>query len=607
MADQKHRIQVENGGTNKQSNNYFKKMMKKIYQITKIKLALIVLLTIASSCNKDKTGNQADVNQGGLKLTLTEAEFTSTDDPVTKASTNSSIAKPLSITQKIQSGPFSISAELTENTPGTAALKASSGNKAATSLSLRGTVQYRIVAYETDGTYIDQAVGNAADASQVFFGDKLIAGNKYTFVVYSVGSTTTAPPAAPTTNLYSAGALFFDFSTYAQDGGDLMYAISKDVTILGNNTPTPLTAPLKHLFTRVNIVVDNSDATGTFGTANYVKGGYLSEVPVQAQWLSPFQDVEIDLSTGATLSSVADNSVAAISNLNATAQTFIVNQLQSSTFAVSFRIPSSQIKIGHDVNAQNVDFNFSNAGLGLKPGYSYTLKLRFNSDRYVNASNVTRTATAADARYAVIGGYRWDRYNLGVTDVNPTTNYPDANPSKQALYGNYYQWGRQAAVANAYSGDGAIAGWNTTPAPDGSWNNGTAAAPVKAALDPCGTGDRVPSAAEYTRLGNYTRHTSIGNWIPNTGTSSGLSDFTAAHIMTSKKSSDIKLSFPANGHRSSVDGVQVVRQATAIYWLNMAVGGNDRALQGRGFEGGAWDTQNYFKRAAYPVRCIQDK
>src|SRR5690606_16171146 len=118
---------------------------------------------------------------------------------------------------------------------------------------------------------------------------------------------------------------------------------------------------------------------------------------------------------------------------------------------------------------------------------------------------------------------------------------------------------------------------------------------------------RLPSQAEYTALGNNTRHTSIGNWIPNTGTSSGLSDFTAAHIMTSKKSGDVKLSFPAAGHRSSVDGTQVVRQATAIYWLNMEVGGNDRALQGRGFENGGWDVQNYFKRAGYPVRCIQNK
>ena len=580
--------------------------MKKIYHITKTKLALVALLTVAASCSKDKAGNTVDANQGGLKLSLTEAEFTS-NDPVTKASTNSSTSKPLSITQEIQSGPFSITAELTENTSSNVALKASSGNKAATSLALRGTVQYRVVAYETDGTYVDQAVGNAADASQVFFGDKLIAGNKYTFVVYSVGSTTVAPPAAPTTNLYAAGALFFDFSTYEQDGGDLMYAISKDVTILGNNTPTPLTAPLQHLFTRVNILVDNSDATGTFGTANYVKGGYLSEVPVQAQWLSSFQDVEIDLSTGATVSSVADNSVAAISDLNTTARTFIVNQLQNPNFSVSLRIPSTQIKIGHDINAQNIDFNFSNAGLGLKPGYSYTLKLRFNSDRYVNPNNVTRTATAADARYAVIGGHRWDRYNLGVTGgVSPATNDPDAIPSNQALYGNYYQWGIQTPAANAYSGDAAIAGWNTTPAADGAWNSGTADAPVKTALDPCSASDRVPTQAELARLGAYTRHTSIGNWTAFAGTGTGLSDFTAAHIMTSRKSSDIKLSFPAAGHRENLNGSQRIRQSSAIYWSNTAVGGNNRAFQGRGFVS-SFDTSNYFKTAAYPVRCIQNK
>ncbi|GAA4171544.1 hypothetical protein GCM10022218_11750 [Sphingobacterium ginsenosidimutans] len=600
---------AENGGTSN-NQNLFMTMMKTITQITKIKLALIVLVTLAVSCSKEKAELITEANRGGVKLALTEAQFSGADITTAKASTKASTVQPLALTQEVQAGPFTVTAELTENITGGTGLKASNSKKAASKLlSLRGAVTYRVVAYETDGTYIDQAVGDAADSTQVFFGDKLIAGNKYTFVIYSLGSTTTPPPAAPATNLYSAGAVNFAFTGFEENGSDLMYAIEKDVTILGNNTPTPLTAPLQHLFTRVTLQVDNSDATGTFGTANYLKGGYLSEVPVQAEWVSAFANATVDLSTGATVAATNVTSVPPVSNLNATAQTFIVNQNQSSTFSIALTIPSGQIKIGHDVNVQAVNFNFSNAGLGLKPGYSYTMKLRFNSDRYVNASNVTRSATAADARYAVIAGHRWDRYNLGVTDVNPTTNNPDANPSVQALYGNYYQWGRQLPVANAYSGDGAIAGWNTTPAPDGSWNNGTATAPVKAALDPCGTGDRVPSQAEFSRLGNATRHTSIGNWIPfsGSGTGPGLSDFTAAHIMTSKKSSDIKLSFPAAAHRSSVDGSQILRQSSAIYWLNMAVGGNDRALQGRGFQGGGWDTSNYFKRSGYPIRCIQDK
>lgn len=582
-------------------------MKKTIFQLAKTKISLIILLAVAVSCSKEKGENTIEVNKG-IKLALTEAQFGGDNISVAKASAKAGATEPFKITKEIQSGPFSITAELTENTPGNSGLKASSGKKAATKLlSLRGPVTYRVVAYETDGTYIDQAVGDAADSTQVFFGDKLIAGNKYTFVIYSLGSTTTAPPAAPTTNLYTAGQVNFAFTSYAEDGGDFMYAIEKDVTILGNNTPTPLTTPLQHMFTRVTLLVDNSDATGTFGTANYVKGGYLSEVPVQAEWVSSFANPTVDLSTGETVSATNATNVPPISNLDATARTFIVNQSQSTNFSIALTIPSGQIKIGHDVNAQAVSFNFSNAGLGLKPGFSYTMKLRFNSDRFVNASNVTRSTSDADARYAVIGGHRWDRYNLGVANVNPATNNPDAVPSVQALYGNYYQWGRQAAVANAYSGDGAIAGWNNTPAPDGSWNSGTAAAPVKAPLDPCGTGDRLPSPAEYTRLGNYTRHTSIGNWTTFTGnTTVGLSDFTAAHIMTSRKSSDIKLSFPAAGHRNPTTGAQLIRQSSAIYWLNMEVGGNNSARQGRGFQS-SWDTSNYFKRAGYPVRCIQDK
>ncbi|WP_343319276.1 hypothetical protein [Sphingobacterium multivorum] len=586
-------------------------MMKTIYQITKIKLAFIVLLTVSVSCSKEKSEQMIAANHAGVKLTLTEAEFGGDQVAVAKASTKASATTPLALTEEVQSGPFNITAELTENTVNGSGLKAAtSRTKAATSLlSLRGAVTYRVVAYETDGTYIDQAVGNASDSTQVFFGDKLIAGNKYTFVVYSLGSTTTAPAAAPTTNLYAAGQVNFSFATYTQDGADFMYAIEKDVTILGNNAPTALTAPLQHMFTRVTILVDNSDATGTFGTANYIKGGYLSEVPVQANWGSAFANPTIDLSTGATVASVTNASVPPISNLNATGQTFIVNQVQDTNFSIALSIPAGQIKVGNDVNAQVVNFSFSNGSQGLKPGSSYTMKLRFNSDRYVNATNVTRTTNTADALYAVIGGHRWERYNLGVATLNPATNNPDVLPSNQGLYGNYYQWGRQAPVANASSGDAAIAGWNTTPAADGTWNNGTPTAPIKAATDPCSTGNRIPSQAEFTRLGNYTRHTSIGTWTAFSGNGSGpgLSDFTAAHIMTSKKSSDIKLSFPAAGHRSSVNGAQVLRQSSAIYWLNTAVGGNDRALQGRGFESGGWDTSNYFKVAGYPLRCIQDK
>lgn len=568
----------------------------------------MVLLLIASSCSKDSEPMPVENKTDGITFKALGAEFA--QSPVTKAQ-NSRTSSPIIAVEEIQSGPFTITAELSEDLSATSqpSLKAGTNVKAAVPFATE--VKYRVVAYQLDGTYIDQAIGSSAQPDAVMFSGQLAAGQTYKFVIYSLGSATDAPPAAPTSNINAAGdlskALTLTFDSFEEQGADFMYAlVEKEIEATGQ--PTALAATLQHKFSKVSIQLHTADATGTFGTSNYVKGGYLSETPVNAEVSNAGglnKKSSIDLSTGAVIGGEAATPFR-VSGINATAKSYILNTAATTgTTSFAVAIDAGSIKIGHDVNTRVTPFEFTASTL--EPGKAYTLRIRLNSDRYVNAAGVTRTANQPDARYAVIGGYRWDRYNLGVANVNPATNNPDAVPSIQALYGNYYQWGRQVPVANAYSGDGAIAGWNTTPAADGSWNSGTAAAPVKAALDPCGTGDRLPSQAEYTALGNNTRHTSIGTWIPNTGTSTGLSDFTAAHIMTSKKSGDVQLSFPAAGHRETVDGSQRLRQATAIYWLNMEVGGNDRALQGRGFENGGWDVQNYFKRAGYPVRCIQNK
>ncbi len=587
-----------------------------MYQITKIKFALIVLIAFATSCSKDKAEETVDANKAGIKLTLTETEFVSNELPVTKASTNSTATKPFNITKEVQSGPFTITAELTETTPASSGLKAST-NKAATKLlSLRGAVRYRIVAFETDGTYVDQAVGDASNANQVFFGDKLIVGHKYNFFIYSMGSTTQDPePVSTGTNMYLANdaqGLRPSFN-YNDDGGDYMCAVEKDVTILGNNTPTPLTTPLQHMFTRVTIQVDNSDATGTFGQVDYKKGGYNSEVAVNGS---------IDYSNGMIYSPVIDMSTGKVAsgfnqapdflplqNVGTTPKTVLVNQLGVSNFSLSLNINAGSIKIGHDVNQNVANFSFSNGSQGLKPGYAYTLKLRFNSDRYVNANNETRTATAADALYAVIGGYRWDRYNLGAGSLNPSSGNL-ASASTQALHGNFYQWGQKAIVANAItSGDGPIAGWNNNVyLPANSWNSGTESLPVKVtANDPCSAGTRIPTMAEFERLSTQTNWTTQGTW-GDVSTLANLPGYDAAMAVTSKKSGDINLIFPAAGRRELNSGQLSLRGREGYYATSMESSTNT-------------SFNNFFLIRAEPdvsisavnkpvginVRCIQDK
>lgn len=486
-------------------------------------------------------------------------------------------------------------------------------------LSLRGAVKYRIVAFETDGTYVDQAVGDASTPNQIFFGDKLIAGHKYHFFIYSLGSTVNNPPAVdPSLNMFPTSApesgFTLNFPNFTENEGDYMCAVEKDVTILGNGTPTPLTAPLKHMFTRVTIQVDDSDATGTFGQAGYQKGGYLSEVSVNGSVDASLGTVAvpiIDMSTGEVIANTGfypQPNFHTLTNIGTSGETVIINQRRLANAQLNVVINAGSIKIGHDVNQSDAYFTFTNDGQGLKPGYSYTLKLRFNSDRYVNAANETRAATAADALYAVIGGYRWDRYNLGASPMNPSTGNL-TNPVTQALHGNFYQWGQQAIVANAStSGDGPIAGWNNNVyLPANSWNSGTEAAPVKvAANDPCSAGSRVPTAVEFNRLNSQTAAVQAGTWGDGS-TLDNLPGYNAAMVLTSKKSGDINLVFPASGRRELYEGELSLRGREGYYWVSSESSADATLANFFVFRTNGNGVTTLQKPVGSNVRCIQDK
>lgn len=600
----------------------FKMKKKTIYPIAKLTFTLVVLLLLAVSCKKGKDDTTIEASQGGVKLALTESEFNGDLGTATKASTNATATKPFNVTKEVQSGPFTITAELTENTSTGSALKASS-NKAATKLlSLRGAVKYRIVAFKTDGTYVDQAVGDASNPNQVFFGDKLQVGQKYNFYIFSLGSTTDNPPAVPTgKNMYPTsdpeGGFTLNFPTFTETSGDYMCAVEKDVTILGGGVPTPLTTPLQHMFTRVTIQVDDSDAIGTFGQAGYQKGCYVSEVPVhgsidytQGSVYAPI----INMSTGQVIPGTGINAQPnyyPLLNLTTTPKIAIVNAQGLTNFQLSIVINAGSIKIGHDVNTSDAYFTFSNAGQGMKPGYSYTLKLRFNSDRYVNAANETRSANASDALYAVIGGYRWDRYNLGADLLNPASGNLNGT-STQALHGNFYQWGQKAVVANAStSGDGAIAGWNNNVyLASNSWNSGTEANPTKvAANDPCSSGARLPTRSEYDKLISLSLSTQSGTW-GDFSTLNNMPGYDAAIVLTSKKSGDINLMFPASGRRELNSGALSYRGRAGYYATSTQSPTNSNlsnyfSLRAAPFTLGSISAAD--KPIGYNVRCIQDK
>ncbi|UTX48888.1 fibrobacter succinogenes major paralogous domain-containing protein [Chryseobacterium sp. MA9] len=239
---------------------------------------------------------------------------------------------------------------------------------------------------------------------------------------------------------------------------------------------------------------------------------------------------------------------------------------------LTFTLPAGNLVNGNGNLVYNVNGTPATSG-------AMTVPVSFGG----SACNVNTTVAVGSTVVMPGNPQAWMRHNLGA-DYSLDPDVP-----VQAIFGNYYQWGRPAAVATAYTPEGAIPGWNPNPAADNSWQD-----TVKTANDPCPAGFRVPTSQQLSNLWNNTTKSNVGTWTANSP-----SNFGAAKVLSSGNN---KLTLPAGGYRwNSYSGTLQSRGGLGNYWSSSMYYQNSFYLQANEGSGGVVSNTRV---RGYHLRCI---
>ncbi|RNA62600.1 hypothetical protein D1631_11975 [Chryseobacterium nematophagum] len=260
-------------------------------------------------------------------------------------------------------------------------------------------------------------------------------------------------------------------------------------------------------------------------------------------------------------------------------------QLSFTQKGLTFTLPAGTLATG------NGNFVYDVTGLAIASG-AMTIPISFGGTS-CNVNATIATATTVEMCSGVGQTQVWALYNLGADESF------DPHIPLQEIHGNYYQWGRNTVVANASTGAGAIGGWNTTIAPNSSWNTGTEEAPVKNTTnDPCPAGFRVPTNAEWVALSNNSNVSRIGLFV------GGVSSFDSALVFTCGTK---KLTLPATGYRASTNGSLNNRGSQGAYWSSTERSINATQSMYLRFDSNIMNSAMYNNRAnGYSVRCVAE-
>ncbi|SEF73141.1 FISUMP domain-containing protein [Sphingobacterium lactis] len=415
---------------------------------------------------------------------------------------------------------------------------------------LTPNIRYKLVVFKSNGEYVaerDYVYTQESHTPELL----LDGGTAYTFIAYSINSTT----ALPNLSYRDGTKRTLDEAIVSTAGSELelMY-FRKDMTVTGNN-PNHLAIILRH---RVSEITTTIDAQQT---------GY--NITTLLASLTPhYPTASMNLADGTIVHSGTpeelDLTFSGLPAMVATAAPVLFN-----TDGSSASLTLGSIDITH-IAMSNVK---ALSGMHVLPGFRYNLKLTIvPNDGYLSH---------ADLPAVRIGGQIWMRHNVGAIAENP-----EQIPITSEQHGNYHQWGRMVSFGDGTSNIPARSLRIQPPPPNWSgiafnvknaWNTGTDTEPEKNTdNDPCPTGYRVPTKIEMKELLTNVLITNTGTWTE------GASNYDSGKVFTSKRKSSVTMVFPAQGMYNSggttTDGTNAMnayifaglssRGSNGLYWLS---------------------------------------